>query len=297
MKIFKYTLAALCAAALLSSCEKDKVTPVQPSAISNISTEPLPGAIKIQWTRNEPITFEYVKVTYFDLLEKKEMMRLASSYSDTILIPNTRAKYGDYTFTLQPFSSTDTPGATVQVIGRSGAAPTVTTIVDAVRLSLQASGLYTDAQEPTEGPIAGLIDGNNNTFFHSAWSVNYGPMPHYIVVDLGKEVSGFRFSYVTRNSAGAGNHPLLMNVYAGNAFDGSTYDVSGLYEVAQLSGLPNGATQTYNSADYILDGAYRYIWFQVRQTHGNTSFFALAELSITELILDIINPEAPAEGD
>lgn len=299
MNKYKFFISAFCLLMLVVGCEKDKVTPVQPSSISNIQTEALPGEIKITWTKNEPVEFEYIKVTYFDKLEKKEMLRLASKYSDGITIPGTRAKYGDYSFTLQPFSITDTGGDVMTVQGKSGPAPATFNVIgpkpEPVKLTVD--GLFADAPEPSEGPIADLIDGNKNSFFHAAWSVDYGPMPHYIVVKLPEKLQAFKFNYITRNHGGAGNHPKLMNVYASNGFDGKTYDVSGILNVAELKDLPNGASKEYESGNYVMDQKYEYIWFEVKQTHGNTPFFALAELSITELELEIIDPEAPAEGD
>lgn len=297
MNKLRYTVAAICVLFLLVGCNKDDVAPVQPSTVSNVTTAPLPGAIKISWTREEPVTYEYIKVTYFDKLKKEEMVRLASSYSDTILIPNTRAKYGDYDFTLQPVSITNTEGAKLQVSGKSGAAPKTISVVDVKALALKANDLFTDAQEPSEGPIANLIDGNTGTYFHAAWSVDRGPMPHYIVVKLPRKVNAFKFSYTTRAHSGAGNHPKTMNIYVTEDFNGTTYDVSALTPIVELSGLPNGSAQTFSSDNFILDDEYQYVWFQVKSTHGNTKYFALSELSISELLLRVIDPEAPSEGD
>lgn len=289
MKLMKKITVLLFIIVLFGSCDSEDITPVNPSTINNIQTEALPGAIKISWTREEPVTYEYIKVTYYDFLKEKDMTRLASSFSDTILIPNTRAKYGDYNFSLQPFSITKNAGQVIEVAGKSGPAPITVSVVDAKPVTIDPNKLYTDAPEATEGPIANLVDGNNNTFFHSSWSVNYGPMPHYIVVDLGKKVNGLSFSYVTRNHGGAGNHPNKMNIYVSNSFD--DYNTENAVHVDELSNLPNGASQSFDSENYILDGDYQYVWFEVNQTHGNTTYFALAELAVSELILEIIDPE------
>ncbi|MDD4777224.1 MAG: discoidin domain-containing protein [Fermentimonas sp.] len=274
----------------MAGCDNDNIIPVNPSTISNIQTEALPGAIKISWTRDEPVKFEYIEIAYFDHLKEKEMVRLASSYSDTILIPNTRAKYGDYHFTLQPFSITENAGQILEVSGKSGPAPISVSVVDAMPVVLDPDKLYTDAPERTEGPIANLIDGNNNSYFHSSWSVNYGPMPHYIVVDLGKKVNGISFSYVTRNHGNVANHPSIMNIYVSNSFD--DYNTENAVLVDELTNLPSKAGQTFDSENYVLDDDYQYVWFEVNKTHGNSTYFALAELAISELILEIIDPEA-----
>lgn len=290
MNLIKKIAFILLVMVLLGSCESDDIAPVNPSAINNIQTEALPGAIKISWVREEPVTYEYVKVTYYDFLKEKDMMRLASSFSDTILIPNTRAKYGDYKFSLQPISITKNAGQVYEVTGVSGSAPITVSVVDAKPITLDPEKLYTDAPEATEGPISNLVDGDNNSFFHSSWSVDYGPMPHYIVVDLGKKVNGLSFSYVTRNHSNAANHPSELNIYVSNSFD--NYNTENAVHVDELSNLPNSASQSFDSENYTLNDDYQYVWFEVKKTHGNSTYFAIAELSISELILEIIDPEA-----
>lgn len=292
-----YYLIALITTIAFSSCSSDDVAPITPSNISNVRSSELPGQIKLNWDLPADKNLEYVQITYFDHLQKKEMMRLASVYSDSIIIPNTRKKYGDYNFTLQTYSSTDTPGEALKFTAQSGPAPSTTSVIDVKPLVLKAEDLFTDAQEPSEGPINDLIDGNTGTYFHAAWSVDKGPMPHYIVAKLPKSIHGLRFSYTTRNHSGSGNHPKVMNVYVSNDFDGSTYDVSGLTHVDEFTSLPNGAAQSFNSQDFVLDNEYQYVWFEINETHGGTKHFAMSELSVSEAILQVVDPEAPAEGD
>ena len=295
MKKILYLITFIVSIALVA-CDKDNVTPIQPSDISNVAYEARPGSIKLTWDVPADSNYKYVKVTYYDYLKKKEMMRLASVYSDSIIIPDTRQKYGEYKFNLQPFSSTETGGSVKTITATSGPAPTTTTVDDVKPLTLNAEDLFTDAQEPSEGPIKDLIDGNTGTFFHSNWS-SPTPMPHYIVVKLPRKVHVLRFSYTTRNAAALNNHPKVMNVYVSNEFDGATYDVSGLTHVDEFTSLPNGAAQSFNSEDFVLDNEYQYVWFEINETHGDSMFFALSEISVSEVILQVVDPEAPAEGD
>lgn len=296
MKRILYLIAIVASLAFIS-CSSDDVAPITPSNISNVGSEALPGQIKLTWDVPEDKNLDYVRISYYDHLEKKEMLRLASVYSDSIIIPNTRKKFGDYTFTFVPVSSTKTYGTPTQFVAQSGAAPTTVTVIDVKPLTLTADGLFTDSQEPSEGPIANLLDGSTGTFFHARWSGGPGPMPHYIVVKLPKKINGLRFSYTTRNHTGAGNHPKEMNVYVSNTFDGATYDVSGMTPVAELNNLPNGAAQSFTSDNIVLDEGYEYVWFEVMSTHGNTNYFAMSLLSVSEAILDVIDPEAPSAND
>ncbi len=151
-------------------------------------------------------------------------------------------------------------------------------------IELKADGLFTDAQDPGEGPIKDLIDGNTGTFFHMNWH-KQTPFPHYIVVDLGREVEGFKFSYITRNNGR--NYPEKIVLFGSTSFDGSTYDTKNAVEIATITqGLATGSAATYNSNNYTLDSKIRYLWFRIDQAQGSNAFIALSELSVTELIVE-----------
>ena len=66
-------------------------------------------------------------------------------------------------------------------------------------ITLNASNFSTNAQEPTEGPIANICDKNRTTFFHSLWSAGASDY-HNLVITLpeGMELKEFRFKYHTR---------------------------------------------------------------------------------------------------
>ena len=58
--------------------------------------------------------------------------------------------------------------------------------------------LSTNAQEPTEGPIANLVDGNSGSFFHTRWSSPLIALPHYIQIDFTEPHQDFVINYVNR---------------------------------------------------------------------------------------------------
>lgn len=62
---------------------------------------------------------------------------------------------------------------------------------------LTAAMLSTNAQEPSEGPIANVLDGDINTFFHTAWSVGVSG-EHYFQVTLPEKIKHFAFTYNNR---------------------------------------------------------------------------------------------------
>ena len=66
-------------------------------------------------------------------------------------------------------------------------------------IPLTAENFSTNAQEPTEGPIENICDGDRTTFFHSMYSVGAGEH-HKLMITLpeGKELKEFKFKYITR---------------------------------------------------------------------------------------------------
>ena len=74
-------------------------------------------------------------------------------------------KYGDYTFTFQAFNDKNEAGAPMQVKAQSGLLPATVTYSKGDKINVTADMLSTDDQEPSEGPIKNLVDGNYNSFF------------------------------------------------------------------------------------------------------------------------------------
>ena len=145
--------------------------------------------------------------------------------------------------------------------------------------------VWTNAQEADEGPIADLVDGNNNTFFHSDYSGanSTDGLDHHITINLGEgnEVSSFTFGYVTRHNADA-NYPETIEVYGSeNCTD---------YELlTTVSGLPSGNTQTYNSGEAVVASKYySNLRFMVTATNNNNEkgghpIFHMAEFTLTAI--------------
>ncbi len=176
-------------------CSSDEKYPMPTSIDQNsLSAEAKAGAIKLKWTVPADSNYYYVKVTYTLPEDGKKCMRLASVNSDTMLVDNLLHRYGDINFTLQPCNRAGEASQSCSIMAQ--ALPALKQIkTDRNPITLSAKQLYTDDQESSEGPIANLVDGRNDTYFHMSWS-SPTPFPHYIVVDLGEEnaLSTFLFS-------------------------------------------------------------------------------------------------------
>ena len=87
-------------------------------------------------------------------------------------------------------------------------------------LSLTADNFKTNAQEPSEGPIANICDKNLGTYFHSRWSEggsNTGE--HYIEVALPEPMYALSFGYATRNQRTSPTEMTITNGTGIQKFD------------------------------------------------------------------------------
>ena len=95
----------------MAGCD-DKIEPFEimgstaaPAAISAsaVQSEALPGEIKLTWTAPEE-DFAYMQIRYNDPLQKKDICKLVSKNTTELLVENTRARFGDYSFFFQTFN-------------------------------------------------------------------------------------------------------------------------------------------------------------------------------------------------
>lgn len=143
--------------------------------------------------------------------------------------------------------------------------------------------IWTNAQELDEGPIANLIDGDFQTYFHSDYSGanSTDGKDHHLTVNLGGvTASSFQFSYTTRHNADA-NYPKTIKVYGST--DGNNFDDN---EVAVITGLTAQNSWTYNSDVITESKEFTHLRFMVTENNNNNNkgghpIFHMAEFSLT----------------
>ena len=160
--------------------------------------------------------------------------------------------------------------------------------------------LYTNAQEQSEGPIENLIDGNLNTFFHTAWQAGGAPNtiivvdpeteeevevypPHYLSFDLLEQPQdAVTVVWYTRAGKPA-DRPVGLMVYASND-ETEESEVDGIYKEWTEIGenefhydLNNkvvlGGSQANNYVGIMsanLGAKYRYVRIDFVTTGGNS---------------------------
>lgn len=139
--------------------------------------------------------------------------------------------------------------------------------------------VWTNAQEPTEGPIRNLIDDNYQSFFHTMWSTSIDD-PHYLFIDMGEgnTLTDFAISY-SRRTQNNNNRPTEI-IFSGSN-DGTTYtDFATLTQEAD--GLPvDASVNSYVSKALSTGGtAYRYLRVYPSKTNNNTKFFTFGEFRL-----------------
>ncbi|MDL2291584.1 discoidin domain-containing protein [Bacteroides sp. OttesenSCG-928-F21] len=293
----KHTAVLLLLILATTGCD-DKITEFEivgntsaPAAIdvNKVSSEALPGQINLTWEAPEG-DFAYLKIKYYDPKQKKDVYKLASKGTTEMLIDETRARYGDYTFYFQTFNDAHQGGDIQTVKAKSGAAPSVTTVVSKEKINITAGQLSTNAQEPSEGPIANLVDGKSNTFFHTRWSSPQIDLPQYIQVKFNEPHENVSIYYQNRtdNTWTTAGRPSVVELQISN--NGEAWET-----VTELSGLPSAHSSTYTS-DYIAPGkTFTYFRFNVTATTGATKYFNLAEYAMYDVELAVYDPETDEE--
>lgn len=141
---------------------------------------------------------------------------------------------------------------------------------------LTAAMLSSNAQEPTEGSLAALLDGDVTSYFHSAWSVSVAD-PHYVQVALPEAIRSFWFSYTNRQANG--NAALAwFDVKVSN--DGENFTTLKNFDW-ETDKLPGGAAGVYESPALTGRTPFKYIRFTMTGNNWTGGkFFVWSEFSL-----------------
>lgn len=146
------------------------------------------------------------------------------------------------------------------------------------KYALTNAMLSTNALEPTEGKLSNLLDGDVNTYFHSAWSVGVA-QDHYVQVSLDNPISSFAFTYTNR--AANGNAALYYFDVLGST-DGVTYTLLRSYS-AENDALPLVGRGVFNSTELRPTAPVKYLRFVCKRNYTNGKFFVWSEFSLYAL--------------
>lgn len=260
-------------------------TPVAIEA-SAVQSEALPGEIKLVWTAPQG-DFAYMQVRYNDPLQGKDICKVFSKGTTELLVENTRARFGDYSFFFQTFNIANQGSAVTEVKARSGAAPATITEKSRTGVTLRTEQLSCNYPDASEGQYAHLVDGNTETFFHSNWHSPQVPLPHYIQIDFEEEHENFAFEYYTRNTSNTDGYPTAAEFQI--SADGAEWET-----LATLTGLPATKATKYSSGFVVAGKKFKHFRFNVITSSLNKSYFHIAEIYFYDVEVEVYDPETVA---
>lgn len=81
-------------------------------------------------------------------------------------------------------------------------------------IPLKVEMFSTNAQEPSEGPMKNICDGDATTYFHTLWSkASEGGKPHYLQIALDNPISDLKVEYSSRHNGDGGGDIKRAEVY------------------------------------------------------------------------------------
>lgn len=137
---------------------------------------------------------------------------------------------------------------------------------------------YPETTPAENSSYANLIDGNDNSIFHSSWSASGADTDpkHYLRAELETPQSSF-YLITKRRTSNNNNRPTNILVEGSNEENG-TYTT-----IATLEGLPTTDTEYYYFSNKISSStAYKYIRFTPQTINTGTRFFTYSEFYLIE---------------
>lgn len=143
------------------------------------------------------------------------------------------------------------------------------------------SKYYSNYKEASEGSYEGLLDGDDNTYFHSAWNNGGtdGTDPkHYLRAELSEQTTEFYF-ITKRRTQNNNNRPTSILVEGCNEPNGTYETITTISE-----GLPTAENDYFYFSNKIKsETAYKYIRFTPQTTSPDqTRFFTYSEFYVIE---------------
>ena len=235
-------------------------------------------------TKDLEFANSYQYASYYNI--KKNICKIASKGTTEMLIENTRARFGDYTFYLQTFNAAHEAGAVQELKARSGAMPASYTEKSRTQVSLIVDQLSCNYPDASEGYFDRLIDGKtaDPSFFHTNWHSPQVDLPHYIQIDLKEEHENFAFEYYTRDTGNTDGFPTSAELQIST--DGEHWET-----VSTLSGLPT-TRQTKYASDFVMPGKkFKYFRFNVLTSSLNKKYFHIGEIAFFDADIEKYDPE------
>lgn len=281
MKKIYYLLFTAFFSLLACTSEDSNLTP---SDISGLTAEPMEGAVLLKWETPADADFLYIRLQYTNTRTNEEFNKNISTYTNEVLVKDLLARDGEYTFRMTTVSADETysPNSCETKCTCLPVLPKTTTVLNRISLAMDANKMRTNAQSPSEGPLSNLIDGKDDTHFHSDYSSGRPPAPHYVEFQLLFPLPSFVIKTITRKNNDGGSPEDFELMVSSDGTNWTTLQ----HEVNYPKGQP------YTSPVLTADQPFSYIRYSVnKRTGGKADYFNLAELELHEAKITTYDPE------
>lgn len=305
MKTMKNMLSILCLGLIVAACNSDNEENITATEIQNLTAQSAPGTITLTWEyvgKEDDNTTRLVEIRYYDPALKKNVKKTTSRFSNSFTIDNALKKYGEYTFEVQPFSTTFTPGVVQRITGIAERAPVVdektstelTITIDNLTLGgFKPDGVTAIPQSSCIGDGNGperLLDNNTNTFLNTAYTGVSAGTTYYLDIVYPKTQKYLKFSYINRN---IGSFPAEIECSVKTNEEDEWTPIKNL--TTATDGLPVVASAVYSSDMYEAPFEFKYLRFHVKKTHTGNVNFSMAEFRVYNVEHYYYDPEATGE--
>ena len=236
MTIMKKNIFLLAVTLLLigfASCSDEDTKPIIPSDVIDLSadTQDKPGYIVLRWATPDDNTIRYIKVSYYDYLLEQDVVRLASVYADSVLIPDTRKKFGEYEFKVQSYSETGDAGNVQTIKAVSEPAPVQVVFGESKQIEITYFKYESVARNgnniPDDVDIMGSNDGVNFELIENLTKAKNGMLMStspYTSPVMGNNSKPYRYIRYSVNHTNTGSVFFSMSEFKLFEVDASVVD-------------------------------------------------------------------------
>ncbi len=289
-KVIFYIVFGL-AIGVLGACSENEVPVNYDYQVSNLIAEPTEGAITLHWDKPAETDLFMVKVEFYNIRKKKNYVMNKSAFANSLKVDGLLARDGDYTFKLTAVSADGQESSTYSEVKCTclPVKPIITVTNKEVDVTM-LDNFSTNAQEPSEGPLKNLFDGNNDTFFHTPWSTEPVPYPQWVQIEVEEPVNGAKFYTINRYG---GSRPGYVEILGSR--DGENWDK--LYEFSGTDDIPDADKGRYDSPliynENTPDTTYKYFRYNVTEGNNGSSYWNMCEMAWTfyKVTREIYDPE------
>lgn len=280
---------------ILLSCSTEENGVSQPSNITNVSAESRVGGALVKWDIPADTNFTYIEIVYKK--NEKEVIEKASKYTDTLLVKGL-INAEEFSFSLRSVNETPDGIAKGDILTTESVRPIrreaeITYYPDRLEEIPTDSEnvIETFTQESSEGAKENLVDGDINTYWHSAWSSGVQPLPHWITMDFGEPVELGAFSYWFRqNNGDVAGRPSKWAIEVSD--NGENWER--IWESQSNLPVQNGSTENLLNLNRNYES--QFFKFLILENGGKT-YTHLGEIKFFKMESSIVDKEEEAEEE